>query len=140
MLPEIWGRYAWNFLHLVTLDYPKNPTDTDKQNYYNFFNSVQHVLPCAKCRHNMTSHLKKYPLTNDILSNRDALIKWLIDLHNMVNYYTGKNMLSYSEAIGEMNKLTTASGCLCNNKWYYFFIIIFVLILCYLIYYFWKRK
>ena len=126
MLPEIWGTYAWNFIHLVTLDYPKDPTDTDKQNYYNFFNSIQYVLPCAKCRRNMTSHLKKYPLTNDVLSNRDALIKWLIDLHNVVNYYTGKPMLTYADAISQINKLANPSKKTSTN--YIFIIIIFVLV------------
>ena len=37
MSPEIWGKIAWNFLHLVTLDYPLNPTNLDKQHYYEYF-------------------------------------------------------------------------------------------------------
>ena len=50
MEPEIWGPNAWLFLHTVTFNYPKNPTVIDRNNYYDFFNSLQNVLPCPKCQ------------------------------------------------------------------------------------------
>ena len=46
MRPEIWGPHAWIFLHSVTLEYPDNPTDEDKQNMINFIDSLGNVLPC----------------------------------------------------------------------------------------------
>lgn len=137
MLPEIWGRYAWKFIHLVTLGYPEKPTDADKKRYYDFFQDLQYVLPCKKCRHNMTDHLKKYPLTSQALSSRTSLVKWGIDLHNIVNYYTGKPMLTYPEALHEINKLAHPKKN--NDLLYYLLVIMALIILVYLIYYYYKR-
>ncbi|HLX54740.1 MAG TPA: Erv1/Alr family FAD-linked sulfhydryl oxidase [Aquella sp.] len=109
MLPEIWGRYGWCFFHFVTLGYPDNPTEEDKIHYYEYITNLKYVLPCEKCRHNLKNHLKKYPLTETALSNRANLVKWGIDLHNIVNYYTGKPMLSYAESLAELNKLTNTT-------------------------------
>ena len=139
MLPDIWGKHAWNFLHLVTMAYPENPTQYDKEKYHNFFDSIKYILPCEKCRNNMGSHLKKYPLTETVLSSRKMLVKWLIDLHNVVNYYTGKDMLSYNEALSEMKKLTNPT----NDKTDYFVMGIFliaVIIVIFWIYYFASAK
>lgn len=136
MLPDIWGKHAWNFLHLVTLSYPINPSPADKQNYYNFFTNLQYVLPCEKCRNNMTKHLKKYPLTDKALSSRNELVKWCIDLHNIVNYYTGKPMLTYKEAMTEINKLAHPNKSSFTDKVYYLLIIIVLITICYLIYYY----
>ena len=105
MKPEIWGKYGWCFFHLVTFGYPENPTETDKENYYAYINSLKNVLPCDKCKQNQKKHLKKYPVTEEALSSRSALVKWGIDLHNIVNYYTGKPMMSYQMAMGELDKI-----------------------------------
>ncbi len=59
MLPEIWGKYCWTFIHLLTLEYPEFPTQADKENYKEYFESLQKVLPCEKCRNNLETHLKK---------------------------------------------------------------------------------
>ena len=145
MLPEIWGKCAWKFLHMVTMDYPENPTNEDKQNYYEFLNSLQNVLPCGKCRNNMKQHLKKNPLTLDALSNRQKLIQWGIDLHNIVNHHTGKRMLTYNEAINEINKWTLDKSTLpqpkkTTNIFYYLIVIIAIVIVCYLVYYYAMRN
>uniref|UniRef100_A0A6C0LTZ9 thiol oxidase n=1 Tax=viral metagenome TaxID=1070528 RepID=A0A6C0LTZ9_9ZZZZ len=130
MLPKIWGKYAWNFIHLVTLSYPDNPTCEDKRQYYIFFTSLKNVLPCAKCKFNMEKHLKKFPLTDEILSSKQNLIKWAIDLHNVVNYYTGKTMLTHDEALNEIYNLTNPPK---SNYYIYIIIIIIVLIILYLL-------
>ena len=33
MEPKIWGEHAWIFLHTITLNYPEEPTFSDKYNY-----------------------------------------------------------------------------------------------------------
>ena len=91
MKPEVWGPHAWIFLHSITLEYPNNPTNEDKLNIKNFFNSVGLVLPCQKCRLNFNSHLKKYPLTDKVLESKSSLVKWMIDIHNCVNVMNNKS-------------------------------------------------
>ena len=85
MKPKIWGPHAWIFLHSVTMNYPDNPTHQDKKEMKDFFNSLRYVLPCEKCSKNLQFNMMKYPLTDNMLSSRDSLVRWLIEIHNMVN-------------------------------------------------------
>lgn len=128
MLPEIWGRYAWNFIHLVTLDYPMNPTSDDKKYYREFFESLMHVLPCEKCRRNLYKNLKRLPLSDAVMSTRLNLVKWGIDLHNMVNEHTGKPLLSYADAMASINKLAANKEEPTSNTGLYIFCVIVALI------------
>ena len=96
--PTIWGPHGWKFLHFVSLGYPDNPTDTDKNYYKNFYYSLQYVLPCEKCAMNYKNNILEYPIDNH-LSNRDSLVRWVIDIHNKVNKETGQKELEYEEAI-----------------------------------------
>ena len=94
MEPKVWGPPAWRFLHLITFQYPENPSDKDKKNYYIFFNSLKDVLPCPNCREHYSNHFKKHPIQ---LESRKELIEWLIDIHNEVNLMLGKKTYSYDE-------------------------------------------
>ena len=109
MNPKFWGPHGWYFLHSVTMNYPKNPTDQDKQIYFNFFKSLENVLPCEKCAYHYSKNLEKLPL-EPALESRDKLVRWLIGVHNEVNKETGKREYSYEEVIEEykykMNRLT----------------------------------
>jgi hypothetical protein len=140
MLPDIWGKYGWKFLHLVTLEYPENPTPQDKVNYRNFFMDLRGVLPCGKCRINLTENLEKYPLTDNVLSSRDGLVKWLIDIHNVVNYHTGKPMLSYAEAYRDLENLSNPYKFKKSDGLYLVLLVIVLLILGLIYYLFSRRK
>lgn len=140
MSPEYWGKPAWDFLHSVTLGYPENPTPEDKQNYYTFFMSLQNVLPCGKCRRGLTQHIQQYPLTDQALSTRNNLIQWLIDIHNIVNYYNGKPVLSYEEAMTEINNIGKSEDNDDCNIWYIISIALAIIIILLLIYCCYKKK
>ncbi len=105
MKPEVWGPHAWIFLHSVTMDYPDSPSSQDKKAMRDFFNSLQYVLPCHKCAKNFQKNMKKHPLTDSVLSSRDNLINWLIDIHNMVNKDNGESIMSHKDAIRKLEKL-----------------------------------
>ena len=126
MDPNIWGPSAWLFLHSVTFQYPDNPTDLEKENYYTFFNSVKEILPCPTCRVHYKENLKLLPIK---LESRENLIEWLIDIHNEVNRKNGKKIYSYNDIYKKYNQLYT------NKKTFdlkYIIIIMFlILILCY---------
>ena len=89
-----WGPSAWLFLHSVSFQYPENPTDQDKNNYKIFFDSLQNILPCPNCREHYQTNLKENPID---LESRESLIKWVIDLHNLVNQKNSKKEYSYDE-------------------------------------------
>ena len=97
--PIIWGPELWKFMHYLTISYPENPTNEEMNTIYNFFQTIQTVLPCEKCRYNFKYHLENTPLNKEILSNNVHLIKWLYNIHNQVNKSTGKPELPYNEFI-----------------------------------------
>jgi hypothetical protein len=104
---NIWGPPAWTFLHTVSFNYPDNPTDQDKQNYFNFFNSLKHVLPCDKCKKHYTEN--STDLKNN-LNTKDNLVKWLINIHNDVNKKNGKKVWSYSEVYNKYQNMYNTSN------------------------------
>jgi hypothetical protein len=98
MNPKFWGPHGWIFLHSVTMNYPKNPSNDDKQLYSNFFSSLTRVLPCEKCAYHYKQHIKDDPI-EPALENRDKLVRWLIKIHNKVNADLGKPYYSYEQVI-----------------------------------------
>jgi hypothetical protein len=106
MNPKCWGPHGWIFLHSVTMNYPKQPTDQDKHIYRQFFKSLQLVLPCQKCAHHYSENILEHPI-EPALESRDSLVRWLIQIHNEVNLDLGKPTLTYEQVIEEYkHKLT----------------------------------
>ena len=59
---------------------------------------VQKILPCYKCQVHYKQHLTKYPITNEVLLNKDNLQDWVISIHNQVNINNAKNPISFDDA------------------------------------------
>lgn len=95
--PLLWGQHLWKFMHYLTLSYPDNPNIDEQNKFKNFFMMIGQYLPCEKCRVNYKTNIQTLPLTDSILSSRNNLIKWLFDLHNIVNKETGKTQLTYDK-------------------------------------------
>lgn len=125
MNPEIWGEHAWIFLHSITLAYPKYPTKDDKENMKNFIYSLQFILPCNKCKKNFSDHLIKYPLTDTILSSKETLVKWLHNLHNIVNIQNNKKTISYYEMLKKYDDLYNKK----NNLFYILISLILIILI-----------
>lgn len=102
--PQVWGKNAWHFIHYVALAYPDNPTEQDKLEYRKFLESLQTVLPCAICAANFRKKMETYPPN---LDNRQSFFEWTVDIHNKVNEYNHKSILSYDEAMAELKKKDT---------------------------------
>lgn len=140
MDPSIWGEHAWFFMHTITFTYPKNPTETDKQHMYNFFMTLQYILPCEHCKTHYKNHLYQNPIT-PYLESRKSLVMWLIDLHNRVNRSLNKpvqkpkKILEYYKKIYANKQKKTVSSI--NTKSIIYFII--ASILCYLLYKYYKN-
>ena len=74
------------FLHFATLGFPENPTNDDKKKYKNFFHSNSNCITMwIMCFASYKKHLKEYPLTDNILSDKTKFISWCIKMHNLVN-------------------------------------------------------
>lgn len=134
MDPKIWGPPGWIFLHFITFGYPDNPTEEDKQNYKNFFINIKNVLPCQKCRDNYEDHLKKYPLNDQILSNKTQFIKWFIDIHNEVNKITNDKKIEYKDMMVEYFKGDKKKNNYYNYSLIFVSVLFFVFFILYYLY------
>jgi hypothetical protein len=99
MLTYIWGPPLWHFLHTMSFNYPVSPTPTQKKEYRNFVLSLRNVLPCGKCRENLTHNFQTLPLTMASMRSRTTFSKYIYDLHETVNKMLGKpaSHLSYEQ-------------------------------------------
>ena len=113
--PDFWGPHAWKFIHIVALAYPVNPTQQEKNNYRQFYTIIGDIIPCHFCRDHYKEHIKKNPITDDILSNRKNLLHWTIDIHNEVNKITGKNVYDYDTAVQLIQQDTNQPTNINNN-------------------------
>ena len=97
-LTNVWGPSMWLTLHTISLNYPCQPTKVQKKQYRTFFDSLQHVLPCGKCRENLGSNFKCTKYGDHVFDNRETLSKWVYQLHKCVNKMLGKtNSVSYKK-------------------------------------------
>ena len=96
--PDVWGPSGWKFMHYVALGYPEHPTETDKTNYKNFYQSLGHILPCQGCANHYKETVETHPIEGN-LRTRDDLLRWTFEIHNKVNSRLDKPELSYEEAL-----------------------------------------
>jgi hypothetical protein len=89
--PKVWGEDAWRFMHVVALGYPDKPDENTKTNYKLFYDSFQHVLPCANCRQGYETIFKSNPIR---LHSREDLFIWTVEVHNAVNRKLGHDVMS----------------------------------------------
>ena len=98
MMTSIWGPPLWHVLHTISFNYPINPSDKQKKQYFNFYNSLQHILPCKYCRDNLKKNLEELPLVIDVFKNRNSLSRYVYQLHEIINTMLGKKSnLSYDD-------------------------------------------
>ena len=97
-LVSIWGPIQWTFLHIMSFNYPVNPTPEDKKHYRDYILNLQHVLPCKYCRINLKTNFKQLPLTMSVMKNRETFSKYVYELHELVNKMLNKKSnLSYCD-------------------------------------------
>jgi hypothetical protein len=91
ILTKIFGPPLWEALHCITFGYPLEPTDEQKREYKSHFTTLQYVLPCIFCRRSYAEYISTEPtkLTDEVMTNRETLTKWLYLLHERVNSKLG---------------------------------------------------
>jgi len=98
MLTQVWGAPLWHFLHTMSFNYPVSPTSVQKKQYKEHLLSLQHVLPCKKCRDNLAENFKENPITQKDLQDREAFSRYVYNLHNKINFKLGKRSgLTYED-------------------------------------------
>lgn len=96
MKTSIWGPAAWKFLHAATFAYPDVPTERHKEDALKLFQSLGSMLPCGDCCVNYSNEFSIASISKH-LHSKEALSRWLVDLHNRVNARLGKPTVTYDE-------------------------------------------
>jgi hypothetical protein len=108
MDPAIWGPHMWYVLHLITMTYPKEPSEYMKRAYHDFFYNLKDVLPCEICKAHYSKFIKEYPLTPH-LDTRENVVKWLIQIHNFVNLELKKPVLDVAGVLSIYGSMEPSS-------------------------------
>ena len=102
--PAVWGPIFWMTIHIVALGYSDNPSYSEKRAAKEFYEGLQFLIPCPKCKEHYRDNLKIHPITPS-LDNRKDLFKWTVKMHNLVNKQLGKPEVSEEEALKFMGRL-----------------------------------
>jgi hypothetical protein len=98
MLTTVWGPGMWHSLHTISFNYPIHPTCEEKRKYQSYILSLQHVLPCGKCRKNLVKNFKKLPLKWSNMESRATFSLYIYKLHELINKMLHKKSgLSYED-------------------------------------------
>lgn len=89
MQTAIFGPVFWTAIHLVSFNYPVNPSEQQKIDYENWLHATGRVLPCSHCRNNFEKNFEAAK-TPDFLDNRDTFSRFCYRLHDNVNRMIGK--------------------------------------------------
>jgi hypothetical protein len=90
MMTKIWGPLQWTFLHIMSFNYPVNPTAEDKKHYRDYVLNLRYILPCKYCRINLANNFKKKPLQMCHMASRDTFSRYIYELHELINKMLNK--------------------------------------------------
>jgi hypothetical protein len=96
MDPKVWGPFLWYILHIISFNYPINPSYADKRIYHDFYVNLKDLIPCSMCQKHYRQHLHSNPIS-PALDSRADLVKWVIQMHNLVNISLGKPTMTVDE-------------------------------------------
>jgi len=111
---KIFGPIFWSMLHIISFNYPINPTEENKDDYHKYLMSIKNILPCKSCRDNYIVNLKATKYGRDKLKNREVFSRFIYDLHNTVNKMLGKKNFSTYEDVRDKYELFRAK-CVDNT-------------------------
>jgi len=100
------GRATWKLLHTMTLRYPENPTQDEREALEAYMYLTSRLYPCGECAAEFQELLKKFPPQT---SSRRAASLWLCSVHNEVNNRLKKPMFDCS-------KLDETYDCGCGDN------------------------
>lgn len=108
--PSCFGSVFWTMIHTVAIAYPEQVNENDplKIKIYNFYKSLEDIIPCRECQLHYKENFKQLPLEN-YLNSRMDLFYWTYTLHNIVNEQLGvkDGIPTFEEAYDKYHSLRT---------------------------------
>ena len=99
------GVSTWALLHSVAAIYSNNPNKTEMESLKDFFDGLMYFYPSKS--EFMKEILKEHPLE---YSNREELIYYMCEIHNILNRKLGKKKFSCKDAFN-----VWGGDCGCNE-------------------------
>ena len=128
---NIWGSYLWYSIHFIALGYPRNPSNTDKISYKNFYENLVNVIPCQDCAEHFKDNLKSFPI-DKFLSTREKFFEWTVLLHNQVNKLLNRKEFKIDKAYTLYTdpyfNMRSKNKCF-NNSYLFITILLFIIIM-----------
>ena len=81
------GKAGWLILHTMSVKYPLQPTQKDKDRMRAFLQYFAEQYPCSECSSHFVYYLEQNP---PLLECRDDISRYLCQLHNEVNKFLKK--------------------------------------------------
>jgi FAD-linked sulfhydryl oxidase len=81
------GRAGWLILHSMSVKYPLQPEQKDKDRMRAFLKYFAEQYPCEECSKHFVKYLEAFP---PLLECRDDIARYLCQLHNEVNKFLKK--------------------------------------------------
>ena len=94
-----WGPNGWKFITACAFAYPDIPNSLEKTRMASFLTSMEHVLPCHRCRAHYSKNVKS--LDDTSLASRENLLRWINKVRNKVNVIEGKPEVTFDEMISD---------------------------------------
>ena len=88
----IFGPPFWFTIHLVSFNYPVDPSETQKLQYANWLLSIGEILPCCYCRDNFPNNVVAATTRQsmNVMTSRHTFSRFCYDLHDEVNKMLNK--------------------------------------------------
>lgn len=84
--PNIWAPSLWFFLHIISINFPPNPTDQEKKDYMHFLFYVGKVMPCGTCRNHFQTDFDELGGRNlEYYKNRKIFSRFIYKMHKNIN-------------------------------------------------------
>jgi hypothetical protein len=81
------GNAGWHLLHTMSVKFPKTPTYQQQKEFTQFLQLFAKFYPCGECAAHFQSLLSLHPPR---VSDRQDVIQWTCEAHNIVNERLGK--------------------------------------------------
>lgn len=110
---RIWS-FFWHILHMISLNYPVRPSAREKEQYLEFFKSLQWVLPCKSCRQSYGKFIRakgRTRLNLKTMESRESVARWMYNIHCAVSKRIGKRTPISFEGMCRRYEKFRATSC-----------------------------
>lgn len=85
-MTAVWGPMGWMTLHSISLLYPDNPSQSDKQILHKFLDDFANSITCPHCEKHFKTMFENYrKLHPEWSSSKFQLFLFIVRAHNTVN-------------------------------------------------------